>query len=381
MIGWDYFIGSQTAALARVTDQPFVLYTTSGRAAIALALQELGIGRGDQVLVPTYHCPTMVSPIVDAGGEAVFYAIGPDGLPLVAELEGMALPRVRAMLAVHYFGIPQAFDQVREFCDRRGIALIEDCAHAFFGAAGERPVGAWGDFAVASLTKFFPVSEGGCLVTARQPLSKVTLRSRGWVDSARQLSRTLEYGATFGRLGKLTLPLRAAFALRDYLRGRGSAAERVALSGAADTNGGGEIPEFNAALARRRPAAFVPFVVRRVNSERIAANRRRNYRLLAMLLADLRGVSVLRPSLPDTAVPYVLPLWVDDPERSYRLLRAAGVPIFRWDALWPGVPELHGDWGLRWSHHVFQLGCHQDLSEDDMGAIAATIKRYVGAAS
>ncbi|MBK9574239.1 MAG: DegT/DnrJ/EryC1/StrS family aminotransferase [Rhodoferax sp.] len=53
--------------------------------------------------------------------------------------------------------------------------MIEDCAHCFFGQAGERPIGAWGDFATASLTKFFPVPEGGLLASSSRPLPGLAL--------------------------------------------------------------------------------------------------------------------------------------------------------------------------------------------------------------
>jgi dTDP-4-amino-4,6-dideoxygalactose transaminase len=124
-----------------VTSLPHCLFTTSGRAAIGLALAELGIGAGDKVLVPSYHCPTMVSPIVAAAAGPEFFPIGEDGLPLLAAIERFDMKRIKAMLAVHYFGIPHSLGQVRQFCDRHGIALIEDCAHSFFGIAEGRPIG------------------------------------------------------------------------------------------------------------------------------------------------------------------------------------------------------------------------------------------------
>ncbi len=113
-------------------DSPRLSFTTSGRAAIALALQALGVGSGDRVLVPTYHCPTMVAPAVHVGARPVFYPLRSSGADL-AFLEALDLTGVRAILATHYFGLPQPMAELRRFCDRKGIALIEDCAHALFG--------------------------------------------------------------------------------------------------------------------------------------------------------------------------------------------------------------------------------------------------------
>jgi dTDP-4-amino-4,6-dideoxygalactose transaminase len=363
-----------------VTTLPHCLFTTSGRAAIGLALDELGVGPGDRILVPSYHCPTMVSPIVAAGAAPEFFAIGADGLPIIESLERMELQRVKAMLAVHYFGVPHALSKVREFCDRHSIALIEDCAHAFFGVADGRQVGAWGDLAIASLTKFFPVPEGGCLVSQNRPLAQVSLRRRGWGAELRQLVDTIEVGAGHGGFTPLGPLLRAAFALKDLLRGRRGETPEAWRRRMIEHGPDSATPVFDGVLARQAPARIARIIVQRSDRQRIVEQRRKNYLLLAQRLAGVPGLTVMWPELPATAAPYVLPIHVESPERSYHSLRLAGVPIFRWDILWPGVPVLAGDVGLDWSHHVFQLGCHQDLSEADVHSIAEVVRATVWSA-
>ena len=81
--------------------------------------------------------------------------------------------------------------------------------------------------------------------------------------------------------------------------------------------------------------------------------------------------------LPAGAVPYVFPLYVHRAEELYQPLRRTGIPVFRWDQVWPGSPALEGDLGLAWSKHVFQLGCHQDLGEDDIERIASIVHLIV----
>ena len=104
---------------------------------------------------------------------------------------------------------------------------------------------------------------------------------------------------------------------------------------------------------------------------RVVQNRRRNS---ARLLLELSGHTGLRPLLtewPSDCALYVFPLWVDTPDPGYAELRRLGMPVFRWDRLWPDVPWLANDQGQLWSHHVIQLACHQDLSDGD-------ITRFVG---
>jgi hypothetical protein len=98
---------------------------------------------------------------------------------------------------------------------------------------------------------------------------------------------------------------------------------------------------------------------------------------LAGRLSGLPGARVMRTDLPEGAAPYVFPLYVDNPAASYQRLRTARIPIFRWDEIWPGTPAMEGDHGLDWSTHVFQLGCHQDLSLEDINAIADTVRTII----
>jgi hypothetical protein len=120
------------------------------------------------------------------------------------------------------------------------------------------------------------------------------------------------------------------------------------------------------AIAWRQPSKSTRWIVTHVHRERIVANRRRNYLELAALVQKLAGANALMPNLPDACAPYVFPLWVDEPERTYHRVRAAGIPVFRWDELWPSTPTLGEDSGFRWATHVFQIGCHQDLRPPDI---------------
>ncbi|HEX5126590.1 MAG TPA: DegT/DnrJ/EryC1/StrS family aminotransferase, partial [Rhodocyclaceae bacterium] len=141
VFGWHALNGPRIASLPSVLDAPHTQLTTSGRAAIALALRVLDVRSGDRVLVPTYHCPTMIAPVVGCGGQPLFYPIDAQGNADIGWLEKADTRGVRALLAAHYFGIPRSFSALRAFCDARGIALIEDCAHALFGRSEGRPIG------------------------------------------------------------------------------------------------------------------------------------------------------------------------------------------------------------------------------------------------
>ena len=220
VLGWSAFSGPKRSTIPSILDRDDICFTTSGRAAIALALRALGIGRGDRVLVPTYHCPTMVAPILAVGAEPVFFPIDATGAPIVEGLHDDRMQGVRAMIAAHYFGLPQPMATVRRFCDERGIALIEDCAHALFGQSDDRPVGRWGDFAIASLTKFLPVVDGGCLVPSGGLADLPPLRRQSMAIQLKSLANALELGARHRRLPGVQALLNGVFAAAAAIRRR-----------------------------------------------------------------------------------------------------------------------------------------------------------------
>jgi dTDP-4-amino-4,6-dideoxygalactose transaminase len=371
VLDWQAFGTRGAGDVLSVSDGSEHIFTSSGRAAIMLGLESLGVGKGDQVMVPTYHCPTMVAPIIAVGAEPVFYPINERGEALLEA----AYPdggTVKAAIVPHFFGIPQDMSQIRAFCDRRNIALIEDCAHCFFGLGGTRVVGHWGNIAIASLTKFFPVPAGGILAFPQGSLRKPKLNTPGLLNEIKAAVDILETAAGAGRLWGLGPLLRGIFSLKRSLR-------------RSEPSGGGSpqisdvvVPEalgFDVVLAHRAPERICRWIPSVTDRRRLAECRRENYRKLARALSGHQGFSPLFPVLPDDAVPYVFPLRVNQPDGKYHKLKGSGLPVFRWNWLWPGTPVLAGDSGPRWSSEVFQLACHQDLTDEELDCICSTVIR------
>jgi dTDP-4-amino-4,6-dideoxygalactose transaminase len=276
------------------------------------------------------------------------------------------------MLATHYFGFPQPMSRLRAFCDARRIALIEDCAHAFFGVSEGAAVGSRGDVAIASLPKFFPVPEGGLIVSETHPLKTLELAPCSLRDEVKAAADAVEIGVVHGRFPGLNTLLGGVFSLKNRLRRRYRPADTPA-------NRGGESAHLaaDARLDSLRPAVAAHWIASSVTQFRIVGNRRRNYAALASRLSRIDGAHALRPDLPDDSAPYVFPLYVNAPAASYQRLRSTGIPLFRWDEVWPGTPVIDGDHGLDWAHRVFQLGCHQDLSLEDIEAMATTVREVI----
>lgn len=353
-------------------DLPGTLFTTSGRAAILLGLEALALAPADRVLVPSYHCPTMVSPALALGLPVGFYPIGVDGLPALDWLEHNAPADTRVLCVAHLFGLPLDLRAVQAWCRRRGVLLIEDCAHAMFGQGPGGAVGTLGDVVIASLPKFFAVQDGGLLRVARSapalgPLTPAGPKAelKGWLDN-------LEISARHGRLGRWAAWARPLLAAKQALRGR-AAPVAPAAAAPAEFDPDGDYARIDMALSHRAPTRVTVGAALRSARGRVVEPRRAHYAALAGAFAGKPGLRPLFPALPQHCAPYVFPLWVDHPDPVYRQLRALGVPVSRWDWLWPGVPDMPGDQGKTWSRHVLQLHCHQDMSEQDRDWVVHTV--------
>lgn len=371
VLDWADLGPGGNTTLPSVADLPHRLHTTSGRAALYQALLQLDLAPGSTVLVPTYHCPTMVAPVLEAGHRPAFYPLDEAGRPLLdrAELPGGQAPRVA--IVAHYFGIGRDLAAVRQWCDQHDVALIEDCAHSFFGMAGDRPVGHWGCLATASLSKFYPVPEAGLLASRDRPLRAADLQRPGLRSQAKALWDIVDQAARHQRLAGLA-------PLLHSIRG----ARGLADAGAEGDPGTGTLDD--AAIVagcdmgriRLAPTAAARSLCHWLPTDRMVRRRRRNYALLAERVQGAPGSRLLVPQLPDTSVPYVLPLWIDGAERAERVyarMRAERLPVLRWDRLWPGTPRSPQDTGAAWSRQVLQLLCHQSLSAADQQFVASRV--------
>lgn len=142
----------------------------SGTSALHLILLSLGIGSGDEVVVPSFTFAATANAVAFTGASPVFADIEPDTYCLdPSSVEDLITERTRAVMPVHLYGHPAAMVQLSEMCKRRGLYLIEDAAQAHLSTLEDRLVGTWGDAAAFSFypTKNMTAGEGGMIVSPR----------------------------------------------------------------------------------------------------------------------------------------------------------------------------------------------------------------------
>lgn len=346
--------------LPSVRDAGAARPVTSGRVAIALALREMGIGPGERVLVPAWHSPSMIPPVLWRGAEPLFYRVGPDGAADLHDIAAKA-PQARVLVVTHYFGFPQDLAPLRALCDAHGLQLLEDCAHAYIGSYAGRPLGSFGDYAIASTMKFLPAYEGGLLVSARHGLDSIALRPAGAAFEAKIALNSLERGFEHGRLALLHAVLRPLLALKDAARKprtRDGASKAPALAPSSSDSSF----ELDPAWIDKRSSLFARTLLRLSSIARIATLRRAHYLRLDAALRGLPGVQPLYPALADGVCPWAYPLLAVDADGLAARLGAAGVPVLRFGRpLWQGVDAAICPNAVHLSQHVLALPCHQEL--------------------
>jgi dTDP-4-amino-4,6-dideoxygalactose transaminase len=182
----------------------FGMALTNGTHTIEAALIACDIGEGDEVIVPGMTFVASASAVLAVNAVPVLVDIDPDTLCIdTAAAEAAITDRTRAVIAVHVAGAAADLDALVDLCTRRGLRLIEDCAHAHGTFWRGRGVGSWGDFGSFSMqrSKLMTAGEGGALICNDE-----TLRDNAWAyaDCGRVKGEWFYHHATVGTNLRMT---------------------------------------------------------------------------------------------------------------------------------------------------------------------------------
>lgn len=169
--GANRFHARFEAAFAAYLPRRFTMALPSCTSAIHLALLALGVGPGDEVVIPDVTWIASMAPITYVGATPVFADIDPESWCLSAgSLEACITPRTKAVIPVDLYGGMPDWDAVLDVARRHGIAVIEDAAEAIGAEYKGRKAGAFGDVSVFSFhgSKTLTTGEGGLLATDRE---------------------------------------------------------------------------------------------------------------------------------------------------------------------------------------------------------------------
>jgi perosamine synthetase len=186
------------AALADYHSVPHAVAVSSGSAALHLALLTLGIGEGDEVILPSFAFVAIANAVLQVSATPVFAEIDAETLNLdPARVERAITPRTRAILAVHTFGVPADMDALQAIASRHGLALIEDACEAIGAEFQGRRAGSFGHIAVLGFypNKQLTTGEGGAVLAsnADHAARLRSLRNQGRNECLQSTGDWLDY--------------------------------------------------------------------------------------------------------------------------------------------------------------------------------------------
>ena len=191
---------------AHYLQSPHALLLSSGTNALVAGLKALGIGAGDEVIVPCFTYVATVAAVLQVGAAPVVVAVD-EHLGLCPSASAKALTsRTKALIAVHMDGMNCQLDQLAELAQAHGLFLVEDVAQAVGGSYRGRMLGTIGDVGCFSFNadKIITCGEGGALVCQDETIYQKALMAH-------------DVGAAFGRTYKdylASTPLEVGFSMR-----------------------------------------------------------------------------------------------------------------------------------------------------------------------
>ena len=345
-----------------------VLRFRSGRLALASALARSGVGPDSEVLVPAYHCQSIVEPIEALGARPVFYRVQTDLSVDFSDIERKLTRDARSVIAVHFFGISADMSRLRELCNEVGATLIEDCAHCFSYSREPPAYGVAGNFVITSPRKFLPIYDGGELFSPKHPLPQARRESFELRYQLKIAANILERGLRRRkRAGNEPGHAENQPEFRTELEHSGDIDVRAATDYVD--------PRFHFDYVNCPTSVPSKYLTRLLSLAHVEHSRTRNFRKLSIASNSFRLGERAFPDLDVPAVPYIFPLILKgDSDLLHSRLRHAGVPMWRWDDLRQSDCGVSSDY----SRSLIQLPCHQELEPDFVDRMIGALQDVLG---
>jgi dTDP-4-amino-4,6-dideoxygalactose transaminase len=313
-------------------------------------------------LVPDYNCGNEIEAVVKSGYTPIFYPINPACQIDTAAIENLINQDVNAILITHFNGFPQPVNEVAEYCTNEKIFLIEDCAHVLNTHLNNQPLGSFGDISIFSLRKQLPLPDGGILSVRIDKSTDDFLFNMP--EKADQFSAIIDIAKTKVKefSNRLGLGL-----------GYGATNEKVI-----DTRYGANFTtDFKETSYNKSMSGVSKFLLRRFDLNKIAKIRQRNYKMLYDRLIEVEGINTLFPPPDESICPWLYLAVVSDPWDFYDHLSGVGIPsVVFWSFFHPLFPFGKTMIAEKLKRHVIGFPIHQNLSGNEMAAIAHNVKKY-----
>jgi perosamine synthetase len=363
-----------------VLNVPGLEFTYNGRGALLRACKEIAHRGKRNILLPAYHCPSGITPAIEAGLTPVFYRIRRDLSIDFDDLRAKVDGHTAAILVIHYFGIAADFRPLQALRER-GIALIEDWSHSFLHGTAPTLSGGDSDYRVYSFWKLVPSAVGGGLWRRRSacaypclalplpfsPLRERVIRVKRLIEEALNHSNHTLAKAVFMRLESMRLALRH------------SGAEQGGDADASLLPGESYYP-FDLTLANCRMPGLSRRMLEASDFPSLIQKRHANFNQYGKSLNPSDRMKLLYPALPAGACPWAFPVLLAGRGEIDQHWRADGVALYTFgihlhSALFQNTDATTMADALYLSEHLLCLSIHQGINSAQIEAASNIINQ------
>ena len=339
------------------------------------------------VLVPAFHCVTIVQSVLRAGFRVRFYRVNRDLSVDPKDLDAQVDEDVAAIVQIRFFGFEQPDVDVAQVCRRIGAWFFEDCTHSFLRAAPLRLAGDKGDAVVYSLSKLTGGGAGGAIRVRNRSLAfEFPHQPLGWGKTARLYKRLLEQAVD--NLGSDSVLRRIVTQLETWrVQMNNDAPIEQASSAAAapvslmDTF----YPEHDEFFRANLPS-WPRRVAEHADLKAMLDHRRGNYAIYLECLAGVKGIEMLFPTLDPDTCPWGFPVLMEGRQGLDRLLQEQGVPFYTFGEVLHPALEAEGavaqgtrDDAIYVSSRMICFPIHQQIEPDVIPGIGVKIRNLCAA--
>jgi len=219
------FVKRFEKSMADYIGRKHAIAVTNGTVAIDVAIEALGLEKGDEVIMPTFTIISCISGLIRKGCKPVFVDQNPDTWNMdVTQIEAKITPRTKAIMVVHIYGLPVDMNQVIQLSEKYKLKVIEDAAEMHGQEYIGRKCGSFGDISTVSFypNKLITTGEGGMVFTDNDMLAERcrSIRNLCFIPEQRFIHNDLGfklYQEKLGRISSIQLPLvETAYAKNIY---------------------------------------------------------------------------------------------------------------------------------------------------------------------
>lgn len=313
-----------------------IRFFSLGRHAIKAAIISIGIKKGDVVLLPSFICKEVLASLYECGAQPMVYDLNKDLQPISLPINN----KIKAILAVNYFGFPQNLAIFKQYCVENNVALIEDNAHSFLSADSSGQIlGTRGDFGITSYRKILPIREGASLL----------LNSNKYCIEGEQLSPNLTSISSIQKIRSLIQWVERRARIRLTPIGKALIRKIRKVSSGYEIKPSSDEIEL-ATPQPENPPSYLRRCIQHTDASFEIARRRSLYIKFHTQLSST-GIEPVFNALNEGICPYGYPFYADDEVAAeiVKMARGEGYDCFKWPELpstvpVPSQPHYHQLW-------------------------------------